>query len=314
MFFQNLKRGNNTLGSYLITLFLVFIGYGLLGMIPLSLLQLYKVETDRRIGTDELQRFTETLDFSIIHVDKNIGLVSMILVFVITMACMYVGIRYFHKLQFKDLITPAKSINFNKVLYAFMLWGGLLIIGEGVSYMLSPDHYTLNFSFGAFLVLLLICAFLLPFQTTLEELFFRGYLMPAFGQIFNNKWIPLIISSILFASVHLMNPEVEKFGMGIMVTYYMLAGLFLGIITIWDDSLELAIGVHAATNFFSALLITFDGSVLQTDALFRVSETDPYLMTFIFLIASIVFIFVAGKKYHWDYKALFSSIKNENYL
>ena len=45
-----------------------------------------------------------------------------------------------------------------------------------------------------------------------------------------------------------MNPEVEKLGYLILV-YYIGSGLFLGIITLMDEGIELALGFHFANNF-----------------------------------------------------------------
>ena len=91
--------------------------------------------------------------------------------------------------------------------------------------------------------------------------------------------------------------------------YYVSAGLFLGLITILDDSLELALGVHFATNFAGATLFSFDGGVLQTDTIVRVLSIDANIATLTFFISAIIFIIVCNKKYKWpSYKTLFDNI------
>ena len=84
--------------------------------------------------------------------------------------------------------------------------------------------------------------------------------------------------------MHAMNPEIEEFGMGVMMTYYITVAIVLGIITLLDDGLELAIGLHVAVNVFGALIITYRGSAIQTDALFRTSAVYPVLMIVMFLL------------------------------
>ena len=75
------------------------------------------------------------------------------------------------------------------------------------------------------------------------------------------------ITSICFALMHAFNPEVQKLGNTLLI-YYFLTGIFLGIITLMDDGLELAIGYHTANNFFTAILISNDWQAFQTDAVF----------------------------------------------
>jgi hypothetical protein len=84
------------------------------------------------------------------------------------------------------------------------------------------------------------------------------------------------------------------------MTYYIGVGLFLGIITLLDNSLELALGIHAATNIYGALFVTFKGSALQTPALFRISEMNVSLMLLLFFIMAALFMLIAGRKYKWN--------------
>jgi uncharacterized protein len=108
-----------------------------------------------------------------------------------------------------------------------------------------------------------------------------------------------------------MNPEVGEFGTGIMMTYYMGVGLFLGILTLMDDSLELALGVHAATNIFGAIFVTFEKSALQTPAIFRLQEVDVTYMIPIFFVAALLFTFVCAKKYQWsDWSKIYGPVNH----
>jgi len=115
----------------------------------------------------------------------------------------------------------------------------------------------------------------------------------------NNKLIPLIITSILFGLIHSANPEIEKFGYGTMQFYYITAGLLLGIMTIMDDGLELALGTHAATNFTSAVIIGYDGGALQTDSIFKSHSMNADIMTAAFVAIAVIFLLMLKKKYEW---------------
>jgi len=89
----------------------------------------------------------------------------------------------------------------------------------------------------------------------------------------NTRFIPLFITSVIFGGLHFFNPEVEKLGPIIMV-YYIGTGFFLGIITLMDEGLELALGFHAGNNLIAALLVTADWTVFQTNSILK-DISDP---------------------------------------
>ncbi len=299
MFFKKATTGRNEPYWYGLGISAIIVGY-FLGSLPLLLVQSYKIGSDKNIGTDDVTKFYETLDFTLLNIDKNVGFVLMITVFIFAMLAFMLAIKHFHKRPLKNLITPKKKIDYNKILFAFGFWFVLGVIFEGIFALVYPETYYWNFKPLSWIILLIICLLLLPIQTTLEELVLRGYLMPAIGLVTNNKWVPLILTSLLFGMIHGMNPEVQKFGFWTMQLYYIGAGLFLGLITILDDSLELAIGVHAATNIFGAAFFSFEGSVLQTDSLVKATSINPYLMSVVFFISALIFMFVCNKKYKWN--------------
>ena len=66
-----------------------------------------------------------------------------------------------------------------------------------------------------------------------------------------NKWAPLIIMSVVFGLLHGLNPEIEKLGY-IALVFYIGTGFFFGIVTLMDDGIELAMGMHAVNNILAA--------------------------------------------------------------
>jgi hypothetical protein len=109
-----------------------------------------------------------------------------------------------------------------------------------------------------------------------------------------------MMTSIIFGSMHILNPEVEKMGYVIMV-YYIGTGLFLGVITLMDEGMELALGFHAANNLVGALLVTSDWSVFQTHSIFK-DMSEPSAGADVILPVVIVYpilLFIFSKKYKW---------------
>lgn len=298
MFFNNALKGKNEWYLYLATVLLVIVGY-IIGQFPMTLVQLSRINNNPDIGMETLEQFANEPDFSLFGIGNNLGLILMIAIFIFAMLALWLAVKYIHKKRLIDLITTSNKIDWNRIGFSFGLWFGLTLIFELISYFIDPLNYTIELDWSAFIPLLLICLFLLPIQTTFEELFFRGFMLQGFGLWFKNKWGPLLITSLLFGAVHGMNPEIEKFGVWTMQAYYISAGLFLGIITIMDNRLELAIGVHAATNIYGAAIFSYDGSVIQTDSIFRSTEINAELMLVFFWAISVIFYLICSKKYNW---------------
>jgi len=311
-FLQLAKTGLNKWWMYLVVTVVSFIGYNL-GTVPLLFAVMRTLDGDASLQHMTLESFLANPDFSTINISSNIGLLLMLLIFVFAMVAFYFIFLLLHKRPFTSLISSQKKPNWGKIIFAFCLWFGLGCIGEYISYVVTPENYTFNFNFKQFAILFIIAIGLLPIQTSFEEFFFRGYLMQGLASILARPIFPLLITSILFGLIHSANPEVESYGLFQMQFYYISAGLFLGIITILDDSLDLALGVHAATNIFGALILSYDGGALQTNSLFKTSALDPMIATAVFIACAFIFIIICYFRYKWpSLKTLFSTIENEH--
>ena len=168
-------------------------------------------------------------------------------------------------------------------------------------YYTNPHDFVYNFKPIPFLILAIISIVLIPIQTSTEEYVFRGYLMQGFALLAKNRWFPLLMTSLIFGSMHIANPEVGKMGYIILV-YYIGTGFFLGIITLMDEGMELALGFHAANNLVGALLITSDWSAFQTHSIFKDNSSPSVgfeILTPIFIIFPLL-LFIFSKKYKWN--------------
>ncbi len=206
-----------------------------------------------------------------------------------------------HGQSLTSLTTSRKKVDWKRVLFAFLLWSGitaLMIFGD---ILMSPEDYVFNFKPIPFLILVVMAVILVPLQTSFEEYMFRGHLMQGLGIMAKNRWVPLIITSILFGIMHAANPEVGKLGYGIMV-FYIGTGFFLGILTLMDEGLELALGFHAANNLTAALLVTADWTAFQTNSIYKdVSEpTFGWDILIPVLVIYPILLWVFSKKYGWS--------------
>jgi membrane protease YdiL (CAAX protease family) len=293
------KRGLNEAWRYLVGLIVTFSFY-FLGQLPLYGVMYWRLNADQSLGLTAMAEFEKNMDFTILGIDKNVGFLLLIFMFVFALAGLYLVITALHKKNIIDYITTAKAINYRKVWFGFSFWMALSVLIEGINYGISPDNYMFRWNPGSFFPLLFIAIVFLPIQTTFEELFFRGYIMQGISVYVKKKWVPVLLTSIFFGLVHGSNPEVARYGFWTMQFYYILAGLFLAFITVMDDSLELAIGIHAAVNIFGATLFTYEGSVLQTDSIFVTSKIEPWIMILGFIVSAAFFIAICYKKYRWQ--------------
>ncbi len=238
--------------------------------------------------------------------ESNVNLVFILLPFAGGLLFLVGVVKWLHKQSITSLTTARPKIDWKRFWTIFFFWGILSSSLVLLDYFMSPEDYVFNFNLKPFLILCVIAILLVPLQTSFEEYLFRGYLMQGIGVVTKSKWIPLVTTSVIFGLLHVMNPEVEKLGPIIMV-YYIGTGLFLGIITLMDEGLELSLGFHAANNLFIALLVTADWTAFQTHSVFK-DLSDPQAAEFKDILMPVfvmfpIMLFILSKMYKWtDWK------------
>jgi len=287
--------GKNEWWMYLLGLLFAVVGYSLYGnliSIPLMNLALNNGYSKNEI----LKNLNQLFDPTVVGINHSVMLALMMGMFVFTLLFLWMALKFIHKKTMLSIITSFKNIRWNRYFFSFFVWTSLTILYTALSYILSPQDMTLQFDFNKLIVLLIVLIIFIPIQTGVEELIFRGYLMQGLGLAFKNGIAPLIITSILFGSMHASNPEAKAHGLLIMMPYYIFFGAFLGVLTLLDEGAELAMGIHCANNLVSSLLITSKNSVLHTDAIFNVIEKPMTEFSSWIVMASICF-FILNKKY-----------------
>ncbi len=307
-FFEAARRGDNAPFKYVITIIVVIIG-AFIGQLPLGVVISMKMGKEAG-GFEKLEEFQETMDFSVLGVDPNLGLLLILLSFVSALAALILCIKSLHGKKTTDVFTGRSRLDWGRVGFAFVFWFGLSAVMEALAYFIDPGNYRWQFELSSFFPLLLIALLILPLQTTFEEALFRGYLMQGFGLLFRNRWMPLLLTSAGFGLLHFANREVGQFGFALMMGYYIGFGLLMGLLTLMDEGTELALGLHAATNIYGAAIVNFEASSLQTPSLFQVQELDAGLMLAVAMASGLLFLFAAARRYKWkDWGKLFRRIE-----
>ena len=235
-------------------------------------------------------------------IPANISLIVNLLPFVFLLGLLFLLVKQLHERSILSLSTSRVKIDWSRSFFSFSLIIITSLLIFAVSAYFDPSAIEMQFDLKKFSILFAISVLLFPFQIGLEEYLFRGYLMQQIGVIARNRWFPLMITSLFFGLFHSANPEVAEIGFITMV-FYIGTGLFLGIITLMDDGLELALGFHLGNNLLAALLITSDWSALQTDAIFRYTASEANITALEIILPVFLFypilIYIFAKVYKW---------------
>ena len=245
-------------------------------------------------------------------IPSNLRLFLLLLSFAFVLPGIWLVVKKLHDLPIMSILSSRKKIDLERVLYSFMLWGTVVSAFVFLEYSLNPEDYVFNFKVKEFLILAVIAILFIPIQTSVEEIVFRGYLMQGFGHWFNSRFMALFLTSTVFGSLHLANPEITALGYEFVILY-ITVGFVLGIMTLMDDGLELALGFHAANNLIAALLVTADWTVFQTESIL-IDISEPSLGITDWITPFIVFpilLAVFARKYSWTNwkEKLFSKVR-----
>lgn len=283
MYIEQLKSKKVNLFSYL--------------PIPLGfiLLMLFNFLMSEGVDTNEVIQQTIKM------IGVNLTFVALVGPLAFGLLIVLFWVKFVQGQSITSLTTSRTKIDWKRVFFSFFLWGSITTLMILALYFTQPENFVWNFNPKKFFIFLVLAVVLVPMQTSFEEYLFRGHMMQGIGLATNSRLIPLIITSVLFGLMHIANPEVEKIGYIIML-YYIGTGFFLGIMTLMDEGLELALGFHAANNLVGALLLTADWTAFQTNSILKdLSEPSAGfdVLTPVFVIFPILLL-IFSKVYGWN--------------
>ena len=237
MRFIDLGRfGENGAASYVLAIAIIFLSY-VIGSFGLFI--------DYNLHTSLDGAEASMSDF-ILVLGENRVLFWLMFPFILVFISFLLALKYIHKRNVKTIFTGRTSFDWKRTLISFFLIVAVLSVTTFFEIFYS-NSYQLNFDVSKFLVLLIIAFLIIPIQTTIEEVIFRGYLMQGLKMKIGSNKHAVILSGIMFGMMHLGNPEIEAIGNHVII-YYIASGVFLGLLALYDNGLELSIGYHAANN------------------------------------------------------------------
>lgn len=230
-------------------------------------------------------------------VGNTVTFVLLLLPWVFVFFVLYPVTRFIIRWPFQFLITNREKIDYKRFFFGFSLWFLICLI----TFFATKNELVLdNFQGGKFFPLLIIASVVLLIQCAAEELIFRSFLLKWLAVKIPNGLLQALITGVIFGYLHASNPEVEAIGNKALI-YYVGTGVFLGLLAIIDDGLELSAGFHFANNLFAALMVTSDWQVFQTDAVFL--DTNPpafSILDFVFAFGGqLLFFLICRKVFRW---------------
>ncbi|MDY0986133.1 CAAX amino terminal protease self- immunity [Flavobacterium sp. ACN2] len=292
MFLEQGIKPENKFWKYLLgSVFIISASF--VGQLPITAAVFYKTFTEHIA-------FPTTNEGVMNMFESNTTLFLVMISFVFAFAGIYFVVKFIHHQTLLSVTTSRSRVDWNRIWFSFFVWTFFSLLSFLFVYLRAPEQFVLQFKLIPFLVLVILGCILIPIQTTTEEYVFRGYLMQGFANLAQNRWFPLLMTSVIFGSMHWTNPEVGKMGNIIMI-YYIGTGLFLGVITLMDEGMELALGFHAANNLVGALLVTSDWTVFQTNSIFK-DLSEPSAGIDVILPVVVIYpllLFIFSKKYGW---------------
>ena len=200
----------------------------------------------------------------------NFLLPLKVIEFLSVMLCVWLFIRFVDR---KPLKSIGLSLNgYKKDLYLGLgLGAGLITLGFLILFILgylSVDGF--SFPLGGIILYLILFVVV----SLHEEIMMRGYILNNLMQSMN-RYVALSLSSLVFMTIHLLNPNVSF----LSVVNLFLAGIVLGIYYLHKSNLWLPIGMHLTWNFFQGPVFGFEVSGIETKSIIGQSIRGNELIT-----------------------------------
>ena len=200
----------------------------------------------------------------------NFLLPLKVIEFLSVMLCVWLFIRFVDR---KPLKSIGLSLNgYKKDLYLGLgLGAGLITLGFLILFILGYLSVD-GFSFPLGNIILYLILFVVV--SLHEEIMMRGYILNNLMQSMN-RYVALSLSSLVFMTIHLLNPNVSF----LSVVNLFLAGIVLGIYYLHKSNLWLPIGMHLTWNFFQGPVFGFEVSGIKTKSIIGQSIRGNELIT-----------------------------------
>jgi membrane protease YdiL (CAAX protease family) len=208
---------------------------------------------------------------------------------------LFVGVwlaqRLVHRRTLTQLTTTT-TFRWPLVWQSMVIWLGLGVIFTVIEALIHPGRYEWTFDFSQWILIAPLVLLLIPIQASGEELMFRGYLMQAFARLWAQPVFLVLLSGVAFMAPHLLNPEMgSALGGPIpMALNYFLVGVGTAVLSLRDNGIERAIGMHVVNNLYAGMVVGYEGSVLGTPTIVQANVIDAWYGVIMVTIGFVVLV------------------------
>lgn len=262
---QNTQTGNSKWWSWWVGVVVIVICYVIIGSIPMVIATMMGLITLDGSGS-MLAGNADPLQFAIV-------MISPIMLFVGT----WLAQRFIHRRSMTQL-TSTSRFRWPLVWQGMAIWLGMGVLFTVAESLIYPGRYTWTFDVNQWILIAPLVLLLIPIQAAGEELFFRGYLMQAVARLWAQPVFLVLLSGVAFMAPHLANPEMGKAlgGEIPMALNYFLVGVGTAWLSVRDNGIERAIGMHVVNNVYAGVAVGYTGSVLGTPTFVQANVIDAW--------------------------------------
>lgn len=207
----------------------------------------------------------ESVDDFVAAFDEPIMIPAMVVSLLVTILYIWLFRRFIDRRSLVSLGLSFRS-RIRKDFVMGIVWGGGMAAAVfGLLWMFGMAHIqSIHFPVGS----LIIVAVTMTMASAQEELLLRGYMLNNLMQS-ANKYLSLVLVSVIFSVGHGLNPNLTVAGLVNIV----LAGLVLGIYYVHRGNLWFPIGLHVAWNWFQGAVFGSPVSGIQVQSILVVQFT-----------------------------------------
>lgn len=283
-FLENASEGKNNWWRYLLTVIVSLVGGSLLAGIILGML-LAVISVFFAGEISNIYPFIQSTISNPIFLVVLVGISYTISVFLF-----YICLRFVHHKKFLSVINTVSGLRWKLLFKGLVLWALILFILSLPSLIFNQGGYEITYNSESFLILLIICLLAFPIQASFEEILFRGYLMQGFSLVSKKPWVPLVLTSLIFGSVHVLNGTNLYMDLSIVASTFII-GMMLGIIALGDNGIETAMGVHIANNLYVALFLnSADSGLPGLPSMVTTQASEPFSGLPFLILAALLMI------------------------
>ena len=193
---------------------------------------------------------------------QKIGVTGITVIYLAGLVCTLLTVWIFRKfIDKKSMLSLGfKFKDYRNDLFAGMGWGFVLIMIVFLVLWFSGMVNVTGIRLDPLSVFIYFILFIIVALN--EEILMRGYILSNLMDSMN-KYVALVLTSILFSAMHLMNANASFFS----IFNIFVAGILLGIYFIHKGNLWFPIGMHLTWNFFQGPIFGFKVSGYVTDSI-----------------------------------------------